>query len=182
MRNCDNCSNGSYGLDCNTGEETLYCREAEYEFEVSPEYVCDSHEFIDGLEDDCVLGYDCDGNEIEEFRILRFPFSMEIENWDEEPNVDPRFYCLVKSSSGEAFAVSVYDDSFPNRIRKYEQLNENDNIPMLVKPVSEMLHYEVAFCGISGNEWYYDRNKAQLQRDLNKFLKEQKGMTRSLKK
>ena len=32
-----------------------------------------------------VLAYDCDGNEIEEFRVLRFPFSEEIDNWDEDP-------------------------------------------------------------------------------------------------
>ena len=45
---------------------------------------------------DEVLGFDCDGYEIEEFRILRFPFSADIENWDEEVGVDPRFYCIVK--------------------------------------------------------------------------------------
>lgn len=182
MRNCDNCEYGSYGLDCNTGVETLYCREVEYEFEVQPNHVCDSHRFIDGFKDDGVLGYDCDGNEIGEFRILRFPFSADIENWDEEPNVDPRFYCLVRSSSGETLAVSVYDDWSCKYIRKYEQLDASDEIPMLIKPVSAMRDYEVAFDGITGNEWYYDRNRNELRREIDYVLKEQKGLVKSLVK
>lgn len=182
MRNCDDCAHGSYGLDCNTGTETLYCREVEYEFEVQSDHVCDSHKFIDGYEDESVLGYDCDDNEISEFRILRFPFSAGIENWDEEPNVDPRFYCLVISSNGETLAVSVYDDWFREHIRKYEQLNANDDIPMLIKPVSEMKGYEVAFNGITGNEWYYDRNKDELRKKLDCILKEQNGLVKRLVK
>jgi len=182
MRNCDNCEHGSYGLDCNTGIETLYCREIEYEFEVQPEHVCDSHKFIDGFEDDGVLGYDCDGNEINEFRILRFPFSDGIENWDEELNVDPRFYCLVRSSSGETLAVSVYDDWFHERIRNHEQLDANEDIPMLIKPVSSMRNYEVAFDDITGNEWYYDRNKDELRKNLDRILKKQQVLVKSLVK
>ena len=49
MRNCDNCYCGSYGLDCNTGIETLYCCENKYEYEVDSSDVCESHQFIDGL-------------------------------------------------------------------------------------------------------------------------------------
>jgi len=182
MRNCDNCEHGSYGLDCNTGIETLYCREMEYEFEVQPDHVCDSHRFIDGFEDDGILGYDCDGNEISEFRILRFPFSADIENWNEVPNVDPRFYCLVRSFNGETLAVSVYDDWFRDRIRKYEQLSTNDDIPTLIKSVSEMKGYEVAFDGITGNEWYYDRNKDELRKKLDCILNERKALVKSLVK
>ena len=129
-----------------------------------------------------VLGYDCDGNEIDEFRILRFPFSADIENWDEELNVDPRFYCLVRSFAGEVFAVSVYDYWSYEQIRKYEQLDVNDDIPMLVKPVSEMENYEVAFEGITGREWYYDRDKDELKRDLDRILKTQNGVVKSLNK
>ena len=127
MRNCDDCTYGSYGLNCNTGVETLYCKEVEYEFEVQQNHVCDSHRFIDGYQDDTVLGYDCDGNEIKEFRILRFPFSADIENWDEESKIDPRFYCLVRSSNGETLAISVYDDYNCEQIRKYEKLNKNED-------------------------------------------------------
>jgi len=49
MRNCDNCIYGSYGLDCNTGTETLYCGIYGYEFDVMPEDLCPEHQFIDGL-------------------------------------------------------------------------------------------------------------------------------------
>ena len=66
MRNCDNCAHGSYGLNCNAGIETLYCKEVEYEFEVQQNHVCDSHKFIDGYQDEGLLGYDCDDNEINE--------------------------------------------------------------------------------------------------------------------
>lgn len=175
MRNCDNCNCGSYGLDCNSGIETLYCRESDYEYEVVPTNVCDEHEFIDGYEDEKTLGYDCDGNEINEFRILRFPFSADIENWDEEPNIDPRFYCLVTNSNGRTLAISVYDDMHSEYIRKYEKLSNNDQIPVLIKTVSEMSYYEVAFEGITGNEWYYDRNKEELRKKLDCILQEQKG-------
>lgn len=52
MRNCDNCQHGSYGLDCNTGIEALYCTESGYEFETYPDSVCEYHQFIDGYEDE----------------------------------------------------------------------------------------------------------------------------------
>ena len=48
MRNCDNCIYGSYGLDCNTGTETLYCGIYGYEWDVMPEDLCPEHQFIDG--------------------------------------------------------------------------------------------------------------------------------------
>lgn len=49
MRNCDNCIYGSYGLDCNTGIETLYCGIYDYEWDVMPSDLCPEHQFIDGL-------------------------------------------------------------------------------------------------------------------------------------
>lgn len=182
MRNCDNCEHGSYGLDCNSGIETLYCREGEYEYEVQPTDVCDAHQFIDGYGNEEILGYDCDGNEISEFRVLRFPFSADIENWDEEPNIDPRFYCLVRSSTGEVLALSIYDDWSRDYIRKYEKISDSDEVPMLIKPVSAMSNYEVAFSGITGNEWYYDRNKEELRKQLDSILREQKGFVKKLSK
>lgn len=142
---------------------------------------CDNRIYCNSS-DDLVLGYDCDGNEIDEFRVLRFPFSADIENCDEEPTIDPRFYCLVRSSSGEILAVSVYDDWFRDQIRKYEQLNPNDDIPMLIKPVSEMQNYEVAFEGLTGNEWYYDRDKEELRKKLDCILNGQKKLVKSLNK
>ena len=55
MRNCDNCISGSYGLDCNNGEETLYCNHDMYEYDVDPSFCCDDHEFIEGMEDGYLL-------------------------------------------------------------------------------------------------------------------------------
>lgn len=52
MRKCDNCSFGSYGLDCKTGIETLYCKESDYEHEVKQDDVCIQHQFIDGYENE----------------------------------------------------------------------------------------------------------------------------------
>lgn len=52
MRNCDSCHFGSYALDCNTGVETLYCCESNYEHEVKSEEVCESHQYVDGLENE----------------------------------------------------------------------------------------------------------------------------------
>lgn len=138
--------------------------------------IYDSDEFIDKYQDKTVLGYDCDGNIIDEFRILRFPFSADIENWDDEPNIDPRFYCLVRISHDQILAVSVYDDYFRDNIRKYEKLNDKEDIPMLIKTVSEMKGYEVAFEGITGTEWYYDRNKDELRKKINAVLKKEKGL------
>ncbi|MBE6150085.1 MAG: hypothetical protein E7170_05120 [Firmicutes bacterium] len=52
MRNCNNCEFGSFGLDCNTGLETLYCKEGGFDFETYPESVCEHHQFIKGMEDE----------------------------------------------------------------------------------------------------------------------------------
>lgn len=125
-----------------------------------------------------LLGYDCDGNEVNEFRILRSPFSADIENWDEEPNVDPRFYCLVRSSSGAVWAMSVYDDWTCDRARKFENLKDTDEVPMLIKPASEMSDYEVAFFYPDENEWYYDRDREELRRKLDSFLNQQKKLVK----
>ena len=52
MRNCDNCIFSSLALDCNTGIETLYCNEIEYEFEVETTDTCEEHQYIEGLEEE----------------------------------------------------------------------------------------------------------------------------------
>lgn len=52
MRKCDNCISGRYNTDCNTGENTLYCAMDGYEYEVTPDEVCGSHQFIEGYEDE----------------------------------------------------------------------------------------------------------------------------------
>lgn len=123
-----------------------------------------------------VLGYDCDNNEIREFRVLRFPFSAEIENFNDEPNVDPRFYCLIKSSNGNIYGVSIYDDYNSEHIRKFENIDKNDEIPILIKNIFEMSYYEVAFSGITGDEWYYDRDRKKLKQKMENIVDKQKSL------
>ena len=117
-----------------------------------------------------VLGYDCDGNEIEEFRVLRFVFSADIENFDDELDVDPRFYCLVKSSNGCIYGISIYDDWNKEYIRRYEKLVDVESIPTLIKSLDELSCYEVAFSGITGCPWYYDRDREMLRKKLDDIL------------
>lgn len=124
-----------------------------------------------------VLGYDCDGEEIEEYRILRFPFSVEIENWEEEPNVEPRFYCPIRTNDGKCYLISVYDDWFcGDVIRKYENLGKTERIPTKIKSIEEARNYEVAFNGITKREWYYDRDRKVLKKELQTLLKNIKSI------
>lgn len=125
-----------------------------------------------------VLGYDCDNNEIEEFRVLRFPFSMMIDNWDMELNVDPRFYCLVRSSNGKIYGISIYDDWHRKYIRRYEGISEDDCVPTIIKSLEELSCYEVAYSGIDGKDWYYDRDRNELKKELDKIL----GVKKKIKK
>ncbi|MBQ7105209.1 MAG: hypothetical protein IJN90_05070 [Bacilli bacterium] len=117
-----------------------------------------------------VLGFDCDGEEIEEFRVLRYPFSSDIDNWDEEANIDPRFYCIIKRSNGECVAVSIYDDYHSKYIRRYENISSDEKIPLLIKDISDMKYYEVAFSGITGRGWFYDRNREELKNDVERII------------
>lgn len=48
-KNCDNCNFGSYGLDCTTGKETLYCTIYNgVDTETLPDDTCEEHIMIDG--------------------------------------------------------------------------------------------------------------------------------------
>ena len=117
-----------------------------------------------------ILGYDCDMNEIEEFRVLRFPFSSYIDDWDKESNIDPRFYCLVRSYNGNIYGISVYDDYHREYIRKYEGISNDEEVPVIIKSIEELSCYEVAFSGINDLPWYYDRDREELRRELDSIL------------
>ena len=118
-----------------------------------------------------ILAYDCDGEEVEEFRILRYPFSAEVENWEEEPNVEPRFYCAITGENGKNYLISVYDDYHTEAIRKFEKIKE-DKIPTKVKSINEDTNNEVAINGITGSGWYYDRDKETLKKELAEIIKQ----------
>lgn len=69
--------------------------------------------------------------------------------------------------------ICVYDDYNRDAIRNKEGLTEAEEIPTIIKSVGELSYYEVAFSGIDGSEWYYDRDRLKLQQDLAKIIKGQ---------
>ena len=68
-----------------------------------------------------ILGYDCDGNEIYEYRVLRAIWSNDIDIKDLE-DADPRQYCAIVSDDGIAYAISVFDWWNSDLIRKKEKI------------------------------------------------------------
>ena len=121
--------------------------------------------------------YDCDGNIVEEFRILRPPFSELIDSWDEAPNIEPRFYCMVKAEDEKYYLISVYDHWNADAIRKYEHLKKEDKIQTKIKDIEEAENYEVSTKYIGENEelWYYEFNREELIDKLNKILIQRKN-------
>ena len=116
---------------------------------------------------DC-LGYDCDGNEIYEYRVLRAIWSNDIDI-EELEDADPRQYCAIIGSNGKAYAISVYDWWNEKLIRKRESIIEED-IPLIVKPIEEMENYEVATCNGGEDAFYYSLDRNELKDKLNSIL------------
>lgn len=119
---------------------------------------------------DCI-GYDCDKREIYEYLILRAIWSNDI-NIEELKDADPRYYCALVADNGNAYAMSVFDHWNKKLIIERENLKDN-NIPVIVKPIDEMVNYEVAICS-DNKEFYYQYDKFKLKEKLNNILKEQK--------
>lgn len=113
-----------------------------------------------------VLGYDCDGADIDEYRILRAIWSNDIDIKDLD--ADPRQYCAVVGDDGIAYAISVYDWWNRDLIRKRENINEDEEIPIIVKPIKEMENYEVGYC--CTGDLYYEFNRKELKEILNSIL------------
>ena len=124
---------------------------------------------------DNFLGYDCDGNGISEYRILRAIFSNDIDI-EELENSDPRQYCAIIGYDDKAYAISVYDWWNKELIRKRENIKEDEEIPMIVKPIDEMINYEVAVCNSGQKEFYYDLDRNKLKEELNMIIKKQKKL------
>jgi hypothetical protein len=122
-----------------------------------------------------ILGYDCDGKEIYEFRILRAIWSNDIDI-NELEGADPRQYCALKASDGNSYAISVFDNWNKDLIRKRGNINLDDDIPTIIKPIEEMANYEVAEC--SEGEFYYEFDRGELKNKLNNLLKENNNKKR----
>ena len=118
-----------------------------------------------------ILGYDCDGNEIYEYRVLRAIWSNDIDIKDLE-DADPRQYCAIIGDDDIAYAISVYDWWNSDLIRQRENIDNNEEIPIIVKPINEMENYEVAQC--SEGEFYYNLNRNELKEKLNSILNNNK--------
>ena len=69
---------------------------------------------------DDILGYDCDGNDIYEYRVLRAIWSNDIDI-EKLEDADSRQYCAIKANDGNAYAISVYDWWNNDLIRKKEE-------------------------------------------------------------
>ena len=128
-----------------------------------------------------VLGYDCDGREIYEYRILRAIFSNDIDI-EELEDADPRMYCAVVASDGKAYAISVYDWWKKDLIKKRENIKENEEIPLIVKPIKEMENYELAMCDGGEKEFYYEFNRDELKSRLNDILNHNKTQNKNKEK
>ena len=74
---------------------------------------------------DEILGYDCDGNEIFEYRILRAIWSNDVAI-EELEDADPRQYCAIMGDDGNAYAISVYDWWNKDLIRERENIKEDE--------------------------------------------------------
>ena len=126
---------------------------------------------------DC-LGYDCDGHEIYEYRILRAIWSNDIDI-EELEDADPRQYCAVVGNDGKAYAICVFDWWYSDLIRRRENLVDDEEIPTIVKPIEEMENYEVADCNGGQDEFYYEFDRESLKDKLNSILTNQKSLRKN---
>ena len=126
---------------------------------------------------DWILGYDCDGVEIDEYRVLRAIWSNLIDIKLLE-GADPRQYCALVADDGKAYAISVYDWHDKEAIRKYEGLKDGEEIPVIIKPIEEMENYEVAVCNGGEDAFYYDLDRIELKKELNRLVRKNRNVAK----
>jgi hypothetical protein len=90
------------------------------------------------------IGIDCDGNELEEFMVVRTPFFPYI-NFEEELEFDPRQYSVIKGIDGKWYLISVWDWHKKVFINRYEGRPLDADVPIKIKPISEAEKYEIAY-------------------------------------
>ena len=114
--------------------------------------------------DDWCLGYDCNGEEIEEESFL-IAEDVPYEKTEEHPYADPRVYFAVKLRDGKAYAISICDEKREKLIREREHIPADEDVPTLIKPISAMQHYELAF------NINYDYDIDELRQEIMESLK-----------
>ena len=127
------------------------------------------------------IGYDCDGNELFEYMVVRAPFYSDID-FDKETGVDPRLYCVLQGSDLNYYLISVFDWWNQQAIKREEKIN--GDIPVIVKDIKESENYEIS-CDSDGKVFYYSCSKEKIKELLevileNKKLKEQKESGKKL--
>lgn len=124
-----------------------------------------------------VLGYDCDGNELYQFDIVRAIFYSDID-FSKTTNVDPRQYCVVVGEDGKAYLFSVLDHWEKVAINRYEGRGDYDKIPLKILPIEDAHEYELAH-DCDDNRFTYPFNKQEL---MDEFYVEHKKQRRSKSK
>ena len=118
------------------------------------------------------LGHDKDYWTIYEFNIL----SMVDRHRYKLNDCDPRDYCVVVADDGKAYAISVYDEAYARKIRAYENIPEGEEIPTVVKPISEMTNYFVLIDDDGDNilygeeSWFMEKDQKELKKKLNEII------------
>lgn len=112
-----------------------------------------------------ILGYDCDGNELYQFDIVRAIFYSDID-FELEKNIDPRNYCVLKATNGTPYLISVYDRCNKKAINLFEKRDLDEEVPTRIKPMKESINYEIAY-DFDNKRLNYDFDKQELQKRLN---------------
>ena len=90
-----------------------------------------------------ILWVDSLGNEVHEYDII-CSFWADCIDINNLYKADPRLYAVLKGSDGKVYAISVYDNERGYLIRQREQLGNVDEIPVIVRPISDMNDYVLA--------------------------------------
>lgn len=118
--------------------------------------------------EDIVLGYDCDGNELYEYDIVRAIWYSYID-FNTKDNIDPRMYTIICSSNGTPYLISVFDNWNKKAINKFEKRDLNATVPIKIKSINESISYEKAY-DCNNKTFKYKFDDGNLKKILNKKL------------
>lgn len=119
-----------------------------------------------------VLGYDCDGNELEEFDIVR-PIWFSDINFEENTDVNPRQYCVVVGEDGKTYLMSVLDHWYKKQINKFEGRDEFSSVPIKILPIEQACEFEIGYDS-DNNRFTYPFDRDKLVRTLNGELRKKR--------